>query len=79
MLKGEILARGVPHLGITAHASTSGTITEIVEHPVPNASGLPELCAIMDADGEDMWHKLPPIDYLDSHNDSWSLWTSSRF
>src|SRR5690606_28561385 len=61
--KGEALARGTPNFGVTAHASTSGTIVDICEHAVPNASTLPELCAILQPDGKDEWVKLPPLDW----------------
>lgn len=61
--KGEALARGTPGMGITAHASTSGTIIDIAQHAVPNASALPELCAILQSDGRDEWLRLPPLDY----------------
>jgi electron transport complex protein RnfC len=61
--KGEALARGTPDFGITAHASSSGTIIDIREHAVPNASTLPELCAILQPDGKDEWQKLPPLDW----------------
>lgn len=61
--KGEALARGTPNFGVTAHASTSGTIIDIREHAVPNASTLPELCAILQPDVKDEWVKLPALDW----------------
>jgi electron transport complex protein RnfC len=61
--KGEVLARGTPGMGITLHASTSGIVSDIAEHQVPNASGLPELCLMLESDGRDEWLKLPPLDY----------------
>jgi electron transport complex protein RnfC len=62
--KGQVLARGAPGMGVAAHASTSGTVINIVEHPVPNASTLPEPCALLQPDGKDDWLKLPPLDWL---------------
>jgi electron transport complex protein RnfC len=62
VLKGQALATGNPAMGLSAHASTSGTVTAIVDHAVPNMSGLSELCAIIESDGRDEWHRLPPID-----------------
>lgn len=61
--KGEALARGTPAMGVTAHASTSGTILDIVEHQVPNASTLPEPCVLLQADGKDEWLRLPALDW----------------
>lgn len=64
--KGEALARGTPGMGVTAHASTSGTIIDITQCNVPNASMLPELCAILRPDGADTWVRLPPLDWQGS-------------
>jgi Na+-translocating ferredoxin:NAD+ oxidoreductase subunit C len=61
VLKGQLLARGTPQSGLNCHASTSGTVTAIGEHAVPNASGLPELCVLLSPDGLDEWQKLPAI------------------
>jgi electron transport complex protein RnfC len=61
--KGEVLARGTPGMGVTAHASTSGTIIAVVDHQVPNASTLPEPCALLQPDGKDEWLKLPALDW----------------
>lgn len=63
VLKGVVLARGTPGMGVTAHASTSGTIIDIVEHQVPNASTLPEPCALLQPDGKDEWFRLPSLDW----------------
>jgi electron transport complex protein RnfC len=62
VLKGQVLATGNPSMGLNAHASTSGTVTAITEHAVPNMSGIAELCAIIESDGRDEWDKLPPLD-----------------
>lgn len=61
--KGEVLARGTPGMGITVHASTSGTIVTIVQHQVPNASTLPEPCILLQPDGKDEWLRLAPLDW----------------
>lgn len=61
--KGEVLARGTPGFGLTVHASTSGTATAIEPHPVPNASGLPERCLILEPDGQEEWVRMPPLDW----------------
>jgi electron transport complex protein RnfC len=69
VLKGQVLARGTPTMGITCHASTSGTVTALVEHAVPNASGLPEPCALLEPDGQDTWlhmQALPDWQQLDT-------------
>ena len=62
VLKGQVLARGTPGMGVTIHASTSGTVVEIADLPVPNASGLPEACIVIESDGLDEWQRLPALD-----------------
>lgn len=53
VLKGQILARGGNYRGLAVHASSSGTVSAISEHPVPNQSNLPELCVTISTDGLD--------------------------
>lgn len=64
--KGEVLARGTPGMGVSAHASTSGIIIAIADHQVPNASTLPEPCALLQPDGKDEWLKLPALEWSSS-------------
>ena len=73
VLKGQLLARGTPTMGLSIHASSSGTVTDITEHAIPNMSGLPELCALIDTDGKDEWTRHAPLDY--EHTDADSLLT----
>lgn len=64
VLKGQVIARGKQSMGVVYHASSSGTVTDISEQPVPNASGLPDLCVTIETDGRDEWCALPtPRDY----------------
>lgn len=55
VLKGQLIARGKEAMGISCHASTSGTVAAIGPHAVPVASGLPELCITLHPDGMDTW------------------------
>ncbi|MEX2365842.1 MAG: electron transport complex subunit RsxC [Pseudohongiellaceae bacterium] len=73
VLKGQLIARSRQPGGIAVHASSSGIITKIGQHGVPNVSGLPETCVHLDTDGRDQWldHKgnmdfasLQPADLL---------------
>lgn len=50
--KGQVLARGTTETGLTMHAPAAGIVTAIIEHAVPNTSGLPELCAVIDTVAE---------------------------
>jgi Na+-translocating ferredoxin:NAD+ oxidoreductase subunit C len=69
--KGQVLARGSLTLGITSHAPAAGTVTAIIEHAVPNASALPELCVVINTDASDQqWHKLPALDYRSTDTDT---------
>ena len=69
--KGQVLAKGSLSMGITSHAPAAGTVSAIGDFAVPNASGLPELCVVIDtAAGDSEWPKLPALDYLTSDIDT---------
>jgi electron transport complex protein RnfC len=53
VLKGEKIAHSVGFLSASVHASSSGTVREIVEAAVPHPSGLKASCIMVDTDGLD--------------------------
>lgn len=53
--KGQVIARGKQSMGVVYHASSSGTVIDISEQAVPNASGIPDLCVTIETDGRDEW------------------------
>lgn len=53
--KGQVIARGKQSMGVVYHASSSGTVEDISEQAVPNASGIPDLCVTIQTDGRDEW------------------------
>ena len=55
VLKGQLIAEAVGPISVAIHAPTSGTITAIEDHAVPHASGMTDLCVLIDTDGEDQW------------------------
>ena len=55
VLKGQLIAASSGNVSAAVHAPTSGTITDITEHPAPHPSGLPVKCIIIDSDGRDQW------------------------
>ena len=66
--KGDLLASPDGFVSAPIHASTSGTVVAIEEHPVPHPSGLAALCIVLESDGEDRWrdrHPHPDFDTLD--------------
>jgi Na+-translocating ferredoxin:NAD+ oxidoreductase subunit C len=63
VLKGQLLARAEGYVSACIHASSSGILVGIEDHPVPHPSGLSAPCAIIETDGEDTWGELPePMD-----------------
>ncbi len=60
VLKGEMLAKPEGYVSAPVHASSSGTVLAIEEHPVPHPSGLSAPCIIIETDGEDRWAELAP-------------------
>ena len=55
VLKGQLLAAADGFVSVPVHAPTSGTIRAIEPRQVPHASGLKELCIVIQSDGEDRW------------------------
>lgn len=62
--KGQLIAKKSDVISAAIHAPTSGEIRFIGEHSIPHPSGLTEICAIIETDGNDDWgdYKLAPIE-----------------
>jgi len=56
VLKGQLIARPGSTISAPVHASSSGTVVAITEHPVSHPSHLDAPCIIIDTDGEERWH-----------------------
>ncbi|MDD5392358.1 MAG: electron transport complex subunit RsxC [Thiothrix sp.] len=63
--KGQALTKPDGQMQVPVHASTSGTVTAIEEHPVAHPSGLNDLCIILTPDGKDDWGDARMTPYLD--------------
>ena len=63
VLKGQLLAIADGMISAAVHAPTSGTIAAIEEQLIPHASGLPDHCITLEADGEDRWIERQPLDF----------------
>jgi electron transport complex protein RnfC len=62
VLKGDRIGRfSHPGSGFV-HASTSGTVTAIVKHPISHPSGEDGYCVVIRPDGLDQWGALEPLD-----------------
>ncbi len=62
VLKGQLIATGQGAVSAPVHASSSGTVVAIEDHPAPHPSGLPVRCIIIDTDGEERWYEeMKPI------------------
>ncbi|WP_257325574.1 electron transport complex subunit RsxC [Pseudoalteromonas rhizosphaerae] len=61
VLKGQALTKPVANWSVPIHAPTSGTITDICQMPSAHPSALPELCVIIEPDGQDSWCALAPV------------------
>jgi electron transport complex protein RnfC len=60
VLKGQKLAKAEGYVSAPVHASSSGTVVAIEDHPVPHPSGLAAPCVVIETDGEDRWCELHP-------------------
>ena len=63
VLKGQLLARAEGMVSAPIHAPTSGSVLSVDFHAVPHPSGLPDLCIIIEPDGEERWIAHAPLDY----------------
>ena len=61
--KGQMIAAAEGYISAPLHASSSGTVVDICDHPVPHPSGLSAPCIILDTDGKDQW--LPSLAAVD--------------
>jgi Na+-translocating ferredoxin:NAD+ oxidoreductase subunit C len=68
VLKGQPIAAPSGYIGAKVHASSSGRIVEIADHPVPHPSGLSAPCVVIETDGLDEpwdgYETLPDYDGL---------------
>ncbi len=55
VLKGQVIARPQGYISAPVHASTSGIVKEIAEHPMPNPSGATSPCIVIEPDGKEQW------------------------
>ena len=62
VLKGQKIAAASGYVSVSIHASTSGTVTEIGDHPVPHPAGITARCIVIKPDGEDCWFDIRPVD-----------------
>ncbi|MGO9445350.1 MAG: electron transport complex subunit RsxC [Thiobacillaceae bacterium] len=55
VLKGQLIASSQGTVSASVHASTSGRVIAIGDHPAPHPSGLPVPTITLAPDGEDRW------------------------
>ena len=55
VLKGQMVAAPTGMVSAPVHASTSGKVIAIEEHPVQHPSQIDGLCVIIEPDGKDQW------------------------
>ena len=61
VLKGQTLTSSPTPFSVPVHAPTSGLVSAIEERTTAHPSGLPELCVVIEADGNDTWTELKPV------------------
>ena len=59
VLKGQMIGASKAFISAPVHASSSGTVVDINDFPVPHPSGLPGPCIVIETDGKDEWCDLP--------------------
>lgn len=68
VLKGQPLTSSPNPYSVPVHAPTSGQVIAIEERITAHPSGLPELCVVIDADGNDTWVELQPVSNYQEQN-----------
>jgi Na+-translocating ferredoxin:NAD+ oxidoreductase subunit C len=59
---GQPIARPSGYIGAKVHASSSGTVVEIADRPVPHPSGLSAPCIVIETDGlDEAWGGYEPL------------------
>jgi len=62
VLMGQPIARPSGYIGAKVHASSSGTVVEIADRPVPHPSGLSAPCIVIETDGlDEAWGGYEPL------------------
>jgi electron transport complex protein RnfC len=65
VLRGQVIARASDFVSAPVHASSSGVIADIGDHPTPHPSGLSAPSIVIETDGLDQWIERRPIaDYI---------------
>ena len=66
VLRGQVVARASDFVSAPVHASSSGTVTDIGDYPIPHPSGLSAPAVVIETDGLDQWIERHPIaDYTE--------------
>ena len=65
VLKGQVIARPDGYVSVPLHASTSGTITDIGDYPVPHPTIDKAPCIVLEPDGNDAWFDIRPTEEYD--------------
>jgi H+/Na+-translocating ferredoxin:NAD+ oxidoreductase subunit C len=63
VLRGEMIGAPEGTLSAAVHSPTSGTVSAIEARPVPHPSGMPDLCIVIESDGDDRSVEMTPLDY----------------
>ncbi len=63
VLKGQMIGRADGFISAAVHAPSSGRVAAIEMMPVAHPSGLPDLCVVLETDGEERWVERQPVDY----------------
>ncbi|MDR2241042.1 MAG: electron transport complex subunit RsxC [Zoogloeaceae bacterium] len=69
VLKGERIGDADGNFSSAVHAPTSGVVKAVEPRLLPHPSGLPALCVVIEADGEDRWTERAGLDWRNASAD----------
>lgn len=61
VLRGQLIASATDFVSASVHASSSGTVIDIGDHPIPHPSGLRAPSIVIETDGQDQWIERRPV------------------
>lgn len=68
VFKGQTIATADGYVSTPIHASSSGTVTHIGDHPIAHPSGLSDDCIVIETDGEDQPLPKPELEPIEDYS-----------
>ena len=61
VLGGQLMAEAQGAMSVPVHAPTSGRVIDVAPYPLAHASGLQDICIVLETDGKDEWRLMSGV------------------